>query len=422
MWSFLEHNMSTPYGLVTQREKPPPRLRFHNTHEIFPITPQKTAAASPLPIPLPVRNSKRGSVILSSKRMRAREKKKQKREKEKLQKEKEAAALLYSSSFPHPCTACTARFSTAWNMRRHYRSVHSTLKIRYFCDFPSCGKTFSTKEDVVPHRALHPIEKPAICNRYGCHFSNVSLAVLENHKKRDHKGAPYVCKIKGCVSEKFKSERQLEQHRQSCHSLSELYYNLWSPYKKNKPTSQKRKRSSSPSQEQVICKVRAELRQSVASHTTPEFVDCSFQPASVHIPIASLLNDGDKDTESRPPSSSFSSSQVVLQQTKGGVVVTNTGNVKKIFHCPSSYCHYSTPDYPEFVEHQIQRHCPSSFSSSLQTTSTVPITTPTAFCALLTAVDFQKQQQQHQAETLPPRENLLKFPAKFIYPRGFICA
>jgi len=132
--------------------------------------------------------------------------------------------IVHMDLVKYRCEAPSCGFKTnhKGNWRKHL-SIHPSQS--FTCDFPKCGKNFTTQFELKRHRSEgHMSTGKYVCAFPNCGFSSNELSSLKSHEQLDHDqdgrvnlfDLKWSCKIEGC-DEKFPTKRQLTIHVQESH-------------------------------------------------------------------------------------------------------------------------------------------------------------------------------------------------------------
>ncbi|CEG41950.1 hypothetical protein F444_10866 [Plasmopara halstedii] len=90
---------------------------------------------------------------------------------------------------PHQCpvSECGKRFSTSGNLARH-RKLHAMRKIS--CPAAHCTRVFTSREKLVPHLKVHLARTPHTCDFPGCGKTFSTAGNLTRHRRTQHRAGP----------------------------------------------------------------------------------------------------------------------------------------------------------------------------------------------------------------------------------------
>ncbi|XP_023240166.1 zinc finger protein 808-like [Centruroides sculpturatus] len=120
---------------------------------------------------------------------------------------------------PYSCNICNESFTLKTQLkRRHQKKFHPEDKTHTKCkpQCPTCGKTFSTKQNLQRHMRIHTDEKPFKCNICERHFSDETN--LRRHLLSHSDERPFKCNYTGCGMEcptcgkTFSTKQNLQRH------------------------------------------------------------------------------------------------------------------------------------------------------------------------------------------------------------------
>lgn len=93
-------------------------------------------------------------------------------------------------SLPFCCVLCEKRFNSRSKLLHHH-STHSGVQPRYRCEYPRCGKFFTTSSHYATHKRIHATEKSYRCHHPGCERSFVREDILLKHVRTHSGDKPY---------------------------------------------------------------------------------------------------------------------------------------------------------------------------------------------------------------------------------------
>ncbi|XP_066439418.1 transcription factor IIIA isoform X2 [Eleutherodactylus coqui] len=99
--------------------------------------------------------------------------------------------LIHTGEKPYKCEAedCDLAFTTATNMKLHFKRAHSSPTYLYVCHFADCGQQFRKHNQLKIHQYIHTNQLPFKCSHEGCDKSYGSPSRLKRHEKV-HAGYP----------------------------------------------------------------------------------------------------------------------------------------------------------------------------------------------------------------------------------------
>jgi uncharacterized Zn-finger protein len=93
-----------------------------------------------------------------------------------------------------------------------FEQVSDDERKKFVCKFPSCGKFFRYKSEIVRHAATHSESRPFICQYDNCYKAFKRNDALENHIRSSHtKETPFVCPVSDCGA-KFTTHGSFRYH------------------------------------------------------------------------------------------------------------------------------------------------------------------------------------------------------------------
>jgi len=121
-----------------------------------------------------------------------------------------------------------------------YEQVSDDERKKFVCKFPSCGKFFRYKSEIVRHAATHSESRPFICQYDNCYKAFKRNDALENHIRSSHtKETPFICPVEDCGA-KFTTHGSFRyhvlKHNKQGHDLPEHEVEEESTYKQIKLT------------------------------------------------------------------------------------------------------------------------------------------------------------------------------------------
>ncbi|KAJ6080071.1 hypothetical protein N7467_009824 [Penicillium canescens] len=119
---------------------------------------------------------------------------------------------------------CGKSFATKGSLKEH-GNTHSSEWTRYYCEFPNCGKSFATKGSLTQHRHTHSSEWTRhYCEFPDCGKSFTTKGSLTKHRHtHSSEQTRYYCEFPNC-GKSFTAKRSLTKHRHTHSSERTRYY------------------------------------------------------------------------------------------------------------------------------------------------------------------------------------------------------
>lgn len=114
---------------------------------------------------------------------------------------------LFKCEFPQ----CGRSYSTAGNLKMHQKTHKGDYQ--FTCTAEGCGKAFLTRYSMKLHVRVHTKERPYKCESDGCRKSFKTLYRLKSHS-RLHSGETFKCYTSGCIKD-FTTKSDLRKHNRT---------------------------------------------------------------------------------------------------------------------------------------------------------------------------------------------------------------